>query len=361
MPPERSARPSPSIVLDGRRIGEGEPPYVIAELSANHNGSIDRALESIEAAKAAGADAVKIQSYTPDTITMRSDRPEFTIEGGLWDGRQLYELYEEAHTPFAWHPALFEKAREVGVTIFSTPFDFTAVDLLESLDAPAYKIASFELVDLPLIRRVAATGKPMIMSTGMATRDEISEAVAAARTAGCSELALLHCISSYPTPPERANLRTLSDLRERFGVVSGLSDHTLATTVAVTAVSLGASLIEKHFMLDHEESGPDSAFSLTADELRVLCDACRTAWRAIGEVRYGHDAVEEGSFRHRRSLYFVEDVAAGEEITPANLRSIRPGLGLLPKHYDELLGRVAARDIPRGTPASFELTRESIT
>lgn len=345
-----------SLTIAGRPIGPGHPPYVIAELSANHNGSIDRALESIAAAAAAGADAVKIQSYTADTITIASDRPEFRIEGGLWHGRQLHDLYQEAHTPFEWHPALFAKAREVGVTLLSTPFDFTAVDLLEGLDAPAYKIASFELVDLPLIRQVARTGKPMIMSTGMASLQEIEEAVATARGNGCRRLALLHCISSYPAPPENANLRTIADLADRFGVVAGLSDHTMGTVVAVAAVAQGAALIEKHFKLDAAETGPDASFSLTADELRSLCEDVRTAWSALGRVSYERPAAEAGSALHRRSLYFVRDVAAGETITPENLRSIRPGLGLPPKHYDALLGRRAARDIARGTPAAFELT-----
>ncbi|HEY9217403.1 MAG TPA: pseudaminic acid synthase [Phenylobacterium sp.] len=347
----------PGLTIAGRRIGPGEPPYVIAELSANHNGSIDRALASIAAAKAAGADAVKIQTYTADTITIRSDRPEFHITGGLWDGRQLHELYEEAHTPFEWHPALFAKAAEVGVTLFSTPFDFTAVDLLEGLDAPAYKIASFELVDLPLIRRVARTGRPMIMSTGMASLEEIEEAVEAARGAGCQELALLHCVSSYPAPAETANLRTIADLGSRFGVVTGLSDHTLGTAVSVAAVAQGAALIEKHFMLDAQESGPDAAFSLTADQLSDLCRDTKMAWAALGQVSYERCDVEDGSAKHRRSLYFVADLKAGEEITPQNLRSIRPGNGLAPKHYETLLGKHAARDIARGTPADFTLVR----
>ena len=342
--------------IAGRRIGPGEPPYIIAELSANHNGSIDRALASIEAAKAAGADAVKIQSYTADTITMDSDRPEFAITSGPWAGRRLYELYQEAQTPFEWHPALFAHARKVGITLFSTPFDFTAVDMLEALDAPAYKIASFELIDLPLIRRVARTGKPMIMSTGMANLEEIGEAVAAAREAGCRELALLHCISSYPAPVENCNLRTLGDLSRRFGVTAGLSDHTLGTIVAVAAVAQGATLIEKHFMLDGAETGPDSAFSLTPDELRRLCQDARTAWVALGRVSYERPAAEEVSVLHRRSLYFVCDIKAGEEITPQNLRSIRPGNGLAPRHYEALLGRRAVCDIPRGVPATFELT-----
>jgi N-acetylneuraminate synthase len=344
----------PGLTIAGRRIGPGEPPYVIAELSANHNGSIDRALASIDAAKAAGADAVKIQSYTADTITLDCDRPEFAITTGPWAGRTLYDLYQEAYTPFEWHPALFARARDVGITLFSTPFDFTAVDMLEALGAPAYKIASFELVDLPLIRRVARTGKPVIMSTGMASLEEIGEAVTAAREAGCRELALLHCISSYPAPVEAANLRTLGDLAVRFGVTAGLSDHTMGTVVSVAAVAQGAALIEKHFMLDRDETGPDSAFSLTSEELRRLCDDTRTAWTALGRVNYERPAAEAVSAVHRRSLYFVADIKAGEEITPSNLRSIRPGAGLAPRHYEALLGRRAARDIARGTPATFD-------
>ena len=345
------------LTIAGRRIGPGEPPYIIAELSANHNGSIERALASIEAAKLAGADAIKIQSYTPDTITMDSDRPEFAITSGPWAGRTLYELYQEAHTPFEWHPALFAHARDIGITLFSTPFDFTAVDMLEALGAPAYKIASFELIDLPLIRRVARTGMPIIMSTGMASLEEIGEAVAAAREAGCRELALLHCISSYPAPIETANLRTLDDLARRFGVTAGLSDHTLGTVVSVAAVAQGAALIEKHFMLDRDDTGPDSAFSLTSEELGQLCRDTRIAWTALGQVNYARAAVEEVSAVHRRSLYFTADIKAGEQITPLNLRSIRPGNGLAPRHYEELLGRRAARDILRGEPASFDLTR----
>ena len=347
----------PTMMIDRRRIGAGEAPYVVAELSANHNGSLERALASIEAAKAAGADAVKIQSYTADTITIASDRPEFLIRGGLWDGRRLYDLYQEAHTPFEWHPALFAKAAELELTLFSSPFDFSAVDLLEDLGAPAYKIASFELIDLPLIRRVARTGKPVIMSTGMASLAEIEEAVAAARGAGCSELALLHCTSSYPAPASAANLRTIADLGQRFGVVAGLSDHTLGTAVAVAAVAQGATIVEKHFMLDGDEDGPDAAFSLTPAQLRQLCNDVRTAWAALGQVCYDRPAEEDGSRRHRRSLYFVDDIREGEMITPRNLRSIRPGAGLLPRHYEALLSRRAACDIARGTPASFDLTR----
>ena len=343
------------LTIAGRKIGTDQPPFIIAELSANHNGSLERALNSIEAAKTAGADAVKIQTYTADTITIDCDNEDFVINGGLWDGYTLYKLYEQAHTPFDWHAAIFEKAREVGIILFSTPFDFSAVDLLEDLDTPAYKIASFEAVDLALIRRVAQTGKPMIISTGMANEAEIRDAVNAAQAEGCSELALLHCISGYPTPVDQANLRTISDLAERFGVVAGLSDHTIGTAVPVASVALGAALIEKHFMLDDQEDGPDSAFSLTADELKRLCEDTRTAWAALGRAGYERKPAEQDSLKFRRSLYFVEDVAAGETITERNLRSIRPGYGLPPKHITELIGRRVRSSIRRGTPASWDL------
>ena len=344
-----------ALTIAGRRIGPGEPPYIIAELSANHNGSLERALESIAAAKEAGADAVKIQSYTPDTMTIDCQSEEFMHRGGLWDGYSLYDLYKWAHTPFEWHPSMFEKAREVGITLFSTPFDGTAVDLLESLGTPAYKIASFEIVDLPLIRRVAATGKPMIVSTGMASEQEIGEAVETARAGGCRELALLHCTSAYPAPAEAANLRTISDLAERFDVVAGLSDHTLGTAVPVAAVALGAALIEKHFMLDDTEDSPDAAFSLTAEGLRQLCEDTRTAWAALGQASYERSSSERESRKFRRSLYFVKDMKAGETITPASIRSIRPGFGLAPKHYESVLGKRVATDVAHGTPASWDL------
>jgi len=351
-----AAGSDPVLSIAGRPVGAGHPPYVVAELSANHNGALERALASIDAAKAAGADAVKIQTFTPDTITLDSDRPEFLISGGLWDGWRLYDLYRQAQTPYDWHAPLFERARALGITIFSTPFDFSAVDLLESLGAPAYKIASFEIVDLPLLRRVAATGKPVILSTGMATLPEIEEAVTALRGGGCRDLALLHCISSYPAPAEQANLRTIADLAARFEAVPGLSDHSTGTTIAVAAVAQGAALIEKHFMLDAGDGGLDSAFSLTAEDLAELTRACRTAWVALGRVNYQRLPSEAGSLRHRRSLYFAADIKAGERITPDNLRSVRPADGLHPRHYEALLGRRARCDIARATPAAFELT-----
>jgi pseudaminic acid synthase len=344
-----------SFEIAGRRIGAHAPPYVIAELSGNHNGELARALKLIEAAKAAGADAVKLQTYTADTITIDHDGPGFTIEGGLWHGRRLHELYREAHTPWDWHEALFARGRELGIAVFSTPFDVTAVELLERLGAPAYKIASFEAVDLPLIRRVATTGKPMIMSTGITDLGEIAEAVEAAHSAGCRDLALLHCVSAYPAPAEDMNLRTIPHLASAFDVIAGLSDHTLGTAVAVAAVALGAAVIEKHVTLRRADGGPDSAFSLEPEELRQLVDQCRTAQAALGRVSYAREASERGNLVFRRSLYAVADIAAGETLGPHNLRSIRPGFGLAPKHLDALLGKRARKAIARGTPMAWDL------
>ena len=346
-----------SIEIDGRRIGPDLEPYVICEVSANHNGSLDRALDLLEAAAATGADAIKIQTYTPDTMTIDHDGPGFRIEGGLWDGRNLYDLYGEAQTPFEWHEPLFRRARELGVTLFSTPFDESAVDLLEELGAPAYKIASFEAVDLPLVAYVASKRKPMIISTGMANLDEIGEAVRTARDNGCEELVLLHCVSSYPAPDEQSNVRTVPDLAERFGLVTGLSDHTFGSAVAVASIALGASVVEKHFTLRRADGGPDSAFSLEPDEFRILVDDCKRAWRALGKATYDLQGCEAGSLQFRRSIYVVRDIGAGEELTSANIRSIRPGFGLPPKHLPEVLGRRAARDLKRGDPLDWSSLR----
>lgn len=343
------------VSIASRPVGCKEPAFIIAELSGNHNGDVTRAFELLEAAKAAGADAVKLQTYTADTITIDHDGPGFVMDGGLWAGRTLHDLYQEASTPWDWHPALFAKARELGIAIFSSPFDCTAVDFLEELGAPAYKIASFELVDLPLIRHVAATGKPMIMSTGMADLTEIGEAVAAAREGGCKDLVLLHCISGYPTPVEDSNLATIPDLAARFDCPIGLSDHTLGTAVSVAAVALGACVIEKHFTLARADGGVDSAFSIEPDELAALVRDCRMAGAAIGDAGYTRRPSETGNAIFRRSLYAVADIAAGEELTAANVRSIRPGFGLPPKHLPDVLGRRAARAIPRGTPMAWEL------
>ncbi|PWE17570.1 pseudaminic acid synthase [Marinicauda salina] len=339
--------------IAGRPIGPDHPPYIVAEMSANHLGDLDRALRIIEAAAACGADAVKIQTYTPDTITLDCDGPDFTLPDGLWAGRTLYDLYSEAQTPFEWHEALFAKAREVGITLFSAPFDFTAVDLLERLDAPAYKIASLEVVDLPLIRRAAEAGKPMIISSGTASLGEIADAVQAAREAGCRELILLHCVSSYPARFEEADLRTIPHLAEAFDVVSGLSDHTPGTAAAVAATALGAALIEKHFTLARADGGPDSAFSLEPDELTRLVEDTRNAHAALGRVRYDLVGAETTYVKFRRSLYVAEDVAAGEELTSRNVRSVRPGHGLAPRHLPDVLGRRAARDLKKGEALSW--------
>jgi pseudaminic acid synthase len=347
-----------AISIAGQPIGLDHPPYIIAELSANHNGSLERALQTIDEAQRCGASAIKLQTYTADTMTIDADGPDFLIKGGLWDGFKLYDLYKWAQTPYEWHEAMFRHARSRGITVFSTPFDETAVELLERLDAPAYKIASFENTDLPLIRCVAKTGKPVIMSTGMATKQEIAEAVDAARSAGCRELILLHCISSYPAPMEQANLRQLPELARRFGVVPGLSDHTLGTTASVAAVALGACVIEKHFTLSRQDKGPDSEFSLEPEELQRLCRDTRDAWLALGKGGYQRQPAEAANKVFRRSIYFVRDLPAGAVVGPEDIRRIRPGMGLPPKNFDALIGRRLRVAVTRGTATRWELFNE---
>ncbi|GAA8967968.1 pseudaminic acid synthase [Helicobacter pylori] len=341
------------ISIDGRKIGTDYAPYIIAEMSANHNGSIENAFKIIEQAKRCGADAVKLQTYTADTITLNSRAPEFMIRGTLWDGQSLHELYQKAHMPWDWHKPLFDFAREQGITIFSSPFDFSAVDLLESLNAPAYKIASFEMVDLPLIRYVAQTGKPMIISTGMADADEIAEAVETAKSAGCRELVVLHCVSGYPAPAADYNLRTLPDMAARFDTLVGLSDHTLDNITAVASVVLGACVIEKHFTLDRNGGGADDSFSLEPDGLQALCRDSKTAWQALGRVHYGLKSSEQGNVQFRRSLYFVKDMQKGDTIDETCIRSVRPGFGIAPKHFDELIGKRLTRNVQANTKTDW--------
>ncbi|WP_298973468.1 pseudaminic acid synthase [uncultured Psychrobacter sp.] len=343
-----------NIHINGRVIGRNQAPYIIAEMSANHNGHLEAALRIVEAAKSAGADAIKIQTYRPDTITLKSDLPDFQITEGLWAGRTLYDLYEWAHTPWDWHKPLFDYARKIGITIFSSPFDNTAVDLLEDLGAPAYKIASFEVVDLALIRYVASTGKPMIMSTGMANAEEIAEAIEAARVGGCKQLAILHCVSGYPAPASDYNLRTLADMIERFGLITGLSDHTLDNITALTSIALGASIIEKHFTLDRNGGGPDDSFSLEPAGLNQLCRDSRTVWQALGQVGYSRKASEETNTKFRRSLYFIKDLYEGDIITEDSIRSVRPGFGLAPKYLNEVIGRRLKRDVKANTAVTSD-------
>jgi pseudaminic acid synthase len=343
------------LTINDRAIGPGNPAYIIAELSANHNHDFERAVQLIQAAKEAGADAIKLQTYTPDTITIDSDDPLFRSRSPLWKGRTLYDLYGEAYTPWEWQPRLKEIAVELGMDLFSTPFDFTAVDFLETMQVPAYKIASFEVVDIPLIRRIAQTGKPIIMSTGMATLGEIDEAVSAIRETGNGQLALLKCTSAYPALPEEVNLRTIPHLAAAFDVVAGLSDHTLGIQVPVAAVALGACIIEKHFTLARADGGPDSAFSLEPQEFAEMVAAVRVAEKALGKVHYGITAKDAESRAFRRSLFVVRDVSAGEVFTSENVRSIRPAHGLHTRYLDDVLGQRAARDIQRGTPLAWEL------
>jgi len=340
---------SNEITICGQKIGPHHEPYIVAEMSANHNGNIQNAYALIKKAKESGADALKMQTYRPDTITLDSDLPDFQITEGLWQGRTLYQLYDWAHTPWDWHKPLFEYAADIGLPIFSAPFDKTAVDLLEDLNAPAYKIASFEAIDLPLIQYVAGTGKPMIISTGMASAEEIREAVEAAKEGGCRELALLHCVSGYPAPAEDYNLRTLSDMIGRFGVVTGLSDHTLDNTTALASIALGASIIEKHVTLDRSAGGPDDSFSLEPQELSALCRGSKTAWHALGRVDYGRKSSEQGNIKFRRSLYFIQDMEKGDVITSENVKSVRPGYGLPPKYLSRILGKAVKEPVKANT------------
>lgn len=353
---------NPSISIAGRRISTDEPPYIIAELSANHNGQLETALRIIEEAKKAGADAIKLQTYTADTITLNSTAEEFQIRGGLWDGRTLYELYQQAHMPWEWHAPLFDYARKLGITIFSSPFDNSAVDLLESLGAPAYKIASFEAIDLPLIRYVASTGKPMIISTGMANADEICEAIQAAKDGGCKELAILHCVSGYPAPAADYNLRTIPDMILRHALVTGLSDHTLDNTTAITSVALGASIIEKHFTLNRDGGGPDDSFSLEPNELKALCEDTKTAWKSLGFINYARKPSEKDNVQFRRSLYFTKSLEPGDIVTVDAVRSVRPGYGLPPKFLPDILGKKIIRAVKANTPvreSAFEVAINS--
>lgn len=346
----------PAFSIAHRPIGLDSPPFVIAEMSGNHNQSLDRALAIVDAAARAGAHALKIQTYTADTMTLDIAGGDFVINdpNSLWAGRSLDQLYDEAHTPWAWHAPIFERARRLGLIPFSTPFDETAVEFLETLDVPCYKIASFEMTDLPLIRKVAATGKPLIVSTGMASLGEIDESVRTAREAGCRDLVLLKCTSTYPASPANTNLATIPNLRAWSGCEVGLSDHTMGVGAAVAAVALGATVIEKHFTLARADGGVDSAFSLEPEELQRLVEESERAWQALGQVRYGASAAEQKSLAFRRSLYAVRDIAAGETLTADNVRAIRPGFGLPPKYLDRLLGRTARRPLPRGTPLAWE-------
>jgi pseudaminic acid synthase len=343
--------------INNRIISNQQSPYIIAEISANHNGSIERAFECIKAAKNAGANAVKIQTYTPDTMTIDCDKEEFRITGGLWDGYKLYDLYNEAQTPYEWHRPLFDYAKEIGITIFSTPFDETAVDLLEELHCPAYKVASFEMTDLPLVKYIAQTKKPMIISTGMANLEEIAEVVKVAKENGCDDLVLLHCISSYPAPIEQSNLYTIPDLAKYFNVLVGLSDHTMGTTVATTSVALGVCVIEKHFTLSRADKGPDSEFSLEPHELKRLCANTKIAWQSLGVAGYERKEAEQSSLKFRRSLYVIKDVKKGEKFTKNNIKRIRPGFGLEPKFYTEALNKVSKMDIEAGTPFNWSFVK----
>lgn len=345
------------IEIDGRRIGSAHPPFIIAEMSGNHNQSLERALEIVDAAAAAGAHALKLQTYTAETITLDVTEGEFFISdsNSLWKGASLHQLYQQAYTPWEWHKSIFDRCHQRGMICFSSPFDETAVDFLESLEVPAYKIASFENNHLPLIRKVAATGKPVIISTGMATIAELDEAVRTAREAGCRQIILLKCTSTYPATPENTNILTIPHMRELFGVQVGLSDHTMGLGVSVAAVALGATVIEKHFTLRREDGGVDSSFSLEPEELAALVKETGNAWQALGRISYGPTGIEQPSLQYRRSLYIAHDMKAGDIFTIENLRVVRPGLGLHPRYFELMLGRKAVKDLPKGTPLKWDL------
>ncbi len=346
-----------NITIAGRRIGRAYPPFIIAEMSGNHNQSLQRALEIVEAAARSGAQGLKIQTYTADTMTLDLSEREFFIADpdSPWKGTSLYELYQKAHTPWEWHEPIFDRARELGMIPFSTPFDESSVEFLEELNVPCYKIASFENTDLPLIRRVAATGKPIIISTGMASIAELDETVRAAQDAGCNELILLKCTSTYPATAENTHIRTIPHMRELFNCEVGLSDHTLGVAVSLASIALGATVIEKHFTLDRADGGVDSTFSMEPDEMSSLVQESERAWQALGRIRYGATEAEKKSMAFRRSIYIVENVKAGDVLTSENLRCIRPGLGLPPKYYEMLLGRKINQDVKKGTPMKWEL------
>ena len=335
-------------------IGPGNPPYMIAEMSGNHNGNIENAFKIMEEAKKAGADAVKLQTYTADTITLDFDGPGFRIKKGIWKGRTLYELYNEASTPWEWHKALFEKGKELALTVFSSPFDYSAIEFLEELNTPAYKVASFEIVDLPLISQIASTGKPMIISTGMANEDEIHDAIKIAKKFGGKDIALLHCVSGYPTPVSESNISAIAAIQSSFGLVTGLSDHTLSAISSIASVAMGASIVEKHFTLDRSAGGTDSKFSLEPAEFSELCKNCKLAWQAIGDGEFICKPSEEENIMFRRSIYAVEKINAGEKFTQKNIRSIRPGFGLSPKYYHSILGKTASTEISFGTPLVWD-------
>ncbi|QWE28991.1 pseudaminic acid synthase [Polynucleobacter sp. AM-7D1] len=344
--------------IEGNEIGDNAAPYVIAELSGNHNGSIERAKLLIKTAKDCGVHAIKIQTYTPDTMTIDCSNEDFIVRGGLWNGYKLYDLYSEAHTPYEWHDELFSYARQLGITLFSTPFDESAVDLLDKIGVPAYKIASFEFTDLPLIRYVAKKGKPLLMSTGMATQDEISETLEAARSGGCNNLLLFHCVSSYPAPIEQANIKQILNLKKIFGVSVGLSDHTIGNAAAISAVALGACAIEKHFTLSRSHKGPDSDFSMEPDDLRALVRDTRDAWASLGCEGFERPSSEVGSKVFKRSIYFVSDLKAGDRIGVGDIRRIRPGFGLPPKYFEELVGKTLVKNVNRGQPVTWDLLSE---